>query len=455
MDKLKILIIEDDKLAQKVMSSHLTEHEVAFAGDKETATTKLHQNNYDLCFIDLMLSENDNYSGLKLLSTAVSKGIYSVVVSSCDTDDIVTRAYELGCHDFYAKGNEETNIHTILSKYIQNRKNINKDNLFSSQFITEDSVTRANILEALKYAPTALPILILGPSGSGKTSLAKIIHDHSHREGAFVAINCSAYPEDLLEAELFGYKKGAFTGAVENRKGKLAQANGGTLFLDEIGTMSPNMQMKLLKAIEEQSFYPVGSNAPEISDFRIISATLENLHQLLAQNKLRFDFFQRIHGYTVALKPLAQRRCDILPLITFLTKKEKKLSFTPEAKEFLFNHDWPGNIRELKKFLELISSGCDGRITLEQVKRHITQAIHKIPDSEFLTQHQYTYALENGLDEALDHFAYEIIKRNLEANNGKKVKTLNALKISTRLFYSTLRKHDELKKEKNSHDTTK
>ena len=291
MDKLKILIIEDDKLAQDILADNLAGQTVDFAGDKTAAERKLKAERYDICFIDLMLGENDDYSGLKLIPLAVSKGIYSVVMSSCDTEDTISKAYALGCKEFYVKGNEKSNVAAIIARYLQGDAGKKAKNVFTTGFITNDPATRSTITEALKYAPTHLPILILGPSGTGKTTLAKLLHEHSGRTGEFTAINCAAYTEDLLEAELFGYKKGAFTDAKETRKGKLAQADKGTLFLDEIGSMSHNMQTKLLKAIEEKSFYPLGADKPEYSDFRVISATLEDMQKLLAEQKLRFDFF--------------------------------------------------------------------------------------------------------------------------------------------------------------------
>lgn len=230
-----------------------------FAADRAAAERKLKAGHYDICFIDLLLGENDDYSGLKLIPLAVAKGIYSVVMSSCDTEETIGKAYALGCKEFYVKGNDEANISLIIARYLQDDGGKKAQAVFSKDFITNDPATRAIVVEALKYAATQLPILILGPSGTGKTTLAELLHRHAGREGAFVAINCATYTEELLEAELFGYKRGAFTGAHENRKGKLAQAAGGTLFLDEIGAMSQTMQLKLLKAIEEKSFYPLGA----------------------------------------------------------------------------------------------------------------------------------------------------------------------------------------------------
>ncbi|MBI5239114.1 MAG: sigma-54-dependent Fis family transcriptional regulator [Elusimicrobia bacterium] len=442
MEKLRILVVEDDKLAQKAMAKHLGSHDVTLAGDLAAASHALDAGGFDICFIDLRLGEDDHEcSGLKVIPRAAKKGIYPVVMSSSESEEVVTQAYALGCKDFYAKGNEEANVGEVIAKYRQSKTGFNADFVFTRQFVTEDPATRASIVEAAKYAPSDLPILILGPSGTGKTSLGQLIHEHSRRAGAFVAINCSAYTEELLEAELFGYRKGAFTGAADSRKGKLLQAHKGTLFLDEIGSMSLNMQTKLLKAIEERSFYPVGSDQPESSEFRIISATLEDLQKLIAQGRLRFDFFQRIHGFTVNLKPLYQRKCDILPLVRFFTRGGKRLSFAPEAKACLLEHAWPGNTRELKKFVELLAAGVEGHVTLEQVRRHLAQDSGRpSADGVCVDDVWYRYALDHGLPETVDRFIGEVIRRNLAENHGKKIKTLSSLKISNRLLYSTLKK---------------
>ncbi len=444
MDKLKILVIEDDRLAQAVMGKHLAANLPDFASDMRTAEKLLKTNKYDICFVDLKLGRDDDYSGLKLLPIVRKSRAYPVVMSSSDDEETINKAYALGCKDFYVKGNEAQNIKAVIDKYTRSKSPQTLDDIFSTQVITVDTATRAMVTEAIKYAPTDIPVMLLGPSGTGKTRIARVIHEHSARQGEFVAINCAAYSEDLLEAELFGYKKGAFTGAYDNRKGKLAQANNGTLFLDEIGSMSQNMQTKLLKAIEEKTFYPVGSDKPEHSSFRIISATLEDVQQLIAKGKMRFDFFQRIHGFTLTLKPLCQRKEDILPLIADFSKGGKRLAFEQDAKTFLLNYDWPGNVRELKKFVEMVSAG-DGLVTLEMVQGHIASRMRmEAPQAAaadgMLTNQQYEYAMNKGLNEALDRFAWEIIKRNLSTNNGRKARTLEQLKISTRLLYSTLNK---------------
>lgn len=439
MTKLKILVAEDDPMAQELMAGQLTGHRVDFAADAGTAQEKLASGKHDICFIDLKLGEKDSFSGLALIAAAKAKGAYSVVMSGHDAQEVVDKAYALGCDDFHAKGSEKTGVGAVLARFLNKRQDYAQRNLFKQGFITEDAETRAGILEALNYASANLPVLILGPSGTGKTNLARIIHEHSGRRGEFVAINCSALTDELLEAELFGFKKGAFTGATENRKGKLLAADQGTLFLDEIGSMSVKIQTKLLKAIEERSFYPLGSDKPETSQFRVISATLEDLPSLIKTGKLRFDFFQRIHGVTIELKPLARRKCDVFPLISFFTRGGgRRLSFEASAKETLLKHHWPGNIRELKTLVELLISGHEGPVTRDVVVHLLAKLSIDVIGRDFVTEEQYRFALDNGLNALVDKIVDTVIKRNLTERAGNKSRVLEALDIANRILYKSL-----------------
>jgi DNA-binding NtrC family response regulator len=439
--RIKILVVEDDALACEVIEQCLKGHEVHAVHDVLGAKKKLRQHHYDLCFVDLKLGQHDDYSGLTLIPLAIKHGAYVVVMSGKNDEAIVEKAYSLGCNDFYKKGNEDLNIKNVLSRFVMHRKNLKPKELFQTKFITTDPITRSNITDAIHYALSDIPIIILGPSGTGKTSLAKVLHDFSGRSGPFVPINCAAFPEELLEAELFGYRKGAFSGAVENRKGQLLIANNGTLFLDEIGSMSLKMQAKLLKAIEERFFYPLGSEKSEKSNFRLISATLEDIQTLIKTGSMRFDFFQRIHGFAVNIKPLAARPDDILALINHFTRETRQLAFSTKAKELLLKHDWPGNVRELRKLVELLVAGNEGNISPETMMHLINSASVMQGNGIEVTDSQYLFALRHGLPTAVERFTDQIIERCLVEHDGQKNQVRTAIQISNRLLYSSLKRH--------------
>lgn len=441
---LKILIVDDEKLSRIKIRSHLSNHQVVEAGTYEDAVSKLNQN-FDLCFIDLNLDNSGvELLGFEVLKVAVSKGIYSVVMSSLQEDDIVEHAYEIGCNDFYAKGLEKASISDTLNRYLLTKNDYLENHFFKEIFPTKSKEQKAIIKKIIPVIQTSIPICLLGESGTGKTYLAKEIHDQSKLAGAFVAVNCAAMSEELLEAELFGHAKGAYTGADSEAKGKLALANNGTLFLDEIGSMSLGMQTKLLKAIEEKSFYQVNSDKQVKSEFRLISATLDNLEEKIKSGKFRFDLFQRICGLTIKLLPLRARKEDVADLIKLeantISQSGRKIVFSKEAKAELENYTWPGNIRELKRLFQILSVDTFGIISKEDVRRYLqTNDQFEEGAQSVLTKEQVAIALKMGLPDFLEQVEQQVILEALKFNQNGIRKTIGQLKVNQSKIYKYIK----------------
>lgn len=226
-----------------------------------------------------------------------------------------------------------------------------------------------------RIAPTDISVLIVGPSGSGKELVSRAIHDNSRRAGRnFVAINCGAIAEGILESELFGHEKGAFTGSVGKREGLFVRADGGTMLLDEIGETRPDMQVKLLRVLEDGIFYPVGADRPVRTDVRIIAATNRDLTVAIADRQFREDLYFRLSVIKIVLPPLYERREDILPLLYFFAQKEKLKGFSDSALDVLRRYDWPGNVRQLRNFvMRMAALHSDRQVEKVEVEKFIAE----------------------------------------------------------------------------------
>ena len=291
------------------------------------------------------------------------------------------------------------------------------------------------------------PLLIEGETGTGKTRLAKQVHEKSdRRHRAFIHLNCSEMSENLIESELFGHKKGSFSGAIQDKKGKLELADGGTLFLDELGSMPKNVQVKLLKAIEEKTFYPVGAEGMVTSDFRLISATCEPLANLVEQGEFREDLFFRIYGQHVVLSPLRERKKDIDRFIEmFLERSERKMVLTSTARKKMHEYHWPGNIRELERVVDQLLGAKRGRIEETDLPEHIRRNCHPLQlaskrgtspaaSSDAFSDY-FELATKDGLKKAVEALENDLVKHFLERNQGKVRPTLGDLHISNSSFY--------------------
>ena len=312
---------------------------------------------------------------------------------------------------------------------------------------------------AKKVAPSSSTVLILGESGTGKEVLAKYIHFCSKRQGPFVAINCAAIPEELLEAELFGYEKGAFTGAVKSKPGKFEVAHKGTLFLDEIGDMSLKLQAKLLRVLQERQVERLGGNTPIKVDTRIIAATNKNLEEEVKNGNFREDLYFRLNVIPLHLPPLRERKEDISLLATFFLKKickregieEKK--FSKEALELLKNYHWPGNIRELENFVERLVILTDKKIIepedlssdLVNLKAVRSSKTSVLEDRDLLLSSLNLPEIsEDGieLNKVLREIEIYYLKKALQLSKGVKAKAARLLGLNRTTFIEKLKKYN-------------
>ena len=405
----QILIIEDDQLLAKYLKDIVSKHHRTFVcHDLESAKNAISNINPDLVFTDLNLSNDVPLEGLSIVKICKSQNIPSVVLTSHGEDEVIREAFIRGCSHYLVKDEFENEVERIIKntlgdpseKYISDHLKTNSSE-FKSQvkFLLERSSNRS------------LPLLLTGETGVGKTHLAQLIHKYEDSKKPFISKNLTELSETVVESELFGHKKGAFTGATEDRKGWIEQANGGTLFLDEIGALSLNTQQKLLKVLEEKKITPVGSTETINVDFRLITATCENLQEKIENGEFRVDFYFRIKGAELTIPPLRRRIEDLESFISEENKKQKrKIFFTDDAIKGLKEYSWPGNFRELKSILNSIYSGNESLIGMDQVRPLLRIGKTEVENQELLTPKLNNDILTNGLPDAIKRLETEVFK---------------------------------------------
>jgi transcriptional regulator with PAS, ATPase and Fis domain len=312
---------------------------------------------------------------------------------------------------------------------------------FFPDIIGESMAMRGLLGLIKKVAPTDSTVLILGESGTGKELVASSIHTNSERKNqTFIKLNCAAIPEELLESELFGHEKGAFTGATKFKPGKFDMANGGTLFLDEIGDMPFNLQAKVLRILQEQEFYRVGGSRTIKVDVRIIASTNKNLEKMVQEGTFREDLFYRLNVFTLHLPPLRERKEDIPLLVDFfLQNAPKKVEISSVALQMLVAFGWPGNIRELQNTIESASVIAeDGYIEPAQLPGKITSTFNSPgPD-----QTEFRMPAYSSLDERLSEIEKSMIIEALRKTGGVQVRATELLGINQRSLWHRIKKHN-------------
>ncbi|MGE4107364.1 MAG: sigma-54-dependent transcriptional regulator [Bacteriovoracia bacterium] len=421
---LKILVVEDDDLHRHNLAKQLSNqgHEIQQAASKAQALDKISNGQFDLSFVDLDLDERR--AGFDLIPLLKKKGVYSVILSGHREEAYVEEGYGKECDDYLTKPFKATAVDEILLNYRGSSQKTRLRKLIAQKMITQDPdhLQQFDILVE-SMGIKKLPILITGPSGVGKSVLAEILHEgwHGHKD-RFVEINANSLSDTLLQSELLGHVDGAFTGAHKKRIGKIAQADQGTLFIDEIGTIGTRMQHTLLVPLANGHFSPVGSNERLYSDFKLITATCEELHEKISAKQFREDFFNRISGVTVKFKPLKERRQDIELLLNHVQKnfgEGRGMAIRPSAKKALLEYDWPGNEREFFEFWKSKAKTKKPVFSVEDLPHKI--ATNSYPGKHaynLLTERQIKYVEEVGLKaflaelekEVADHFRRKLGK---------------------------------------------
>ena len=429
---IKILICDDDKYFRMALKELLAPHGLVFEADSEYSAQNLIEDNFfDIALIDMEI--DGPLSGINILKQTKSKRIHSIILSSQNSETVIEEAYENGCDHFLAKSQYRSQLEPYIYKYKKQYLSNDISNFFKEKYITNDAELKYKIEDLCKVNLKNKTVFITGETGVGKSLIGELLHQQTYDNSKpFIHINCAEVPENLIESELFGHEKGSFTGATHKKIGKLELANGGTLFLDEIGTMPMSMQQKLLKALDQRIFYPVGSEAPIQSEFTLITATCEDLFDKILKEKFRKDLFFRVSGHNLHIKPLRERKSDIPFLIRhFLKSSHRRFIIKESATEELVKYSWPGNIRELKKKIDLLSSKEKGII----VKEDITFSNQLEVESAWLTSQQRTFIESNGLREFIKEIEEESLKNTLKKNGGKITQTIKELRISASAFY--------------------
>ncbi len=380
MPRSTLLVIDDEPniLSSLRRALELEGYGVEVAGSGAIGLSKLDERDVDMVLLDVMMP---GMNGLDVLARVREKhpDVSVVMMSGNATIETAVRATKLGAHDFVEKPLSSDKLLLTVQNTLAyaglRRENARLAAKAGGDFamIGSSPVMRAIFDKIAKTAPTSGRVLITGDNGTGKELVARAIHDHSKRAGGpFIKLNCAAIPAELIESELFGHEKGAFTGATQQRRGKFELADGGTLFLDEVGDMNPGAQAKVLRVLQEGEFERVGGDQTIKTDVRVIAATNKNLPEEIASNRFREDLYYRLNVVPLELAPLRDRREDVPGLIEhFLAyvckvddRREKRVA--AGAVTMLMQYDWPGNVRELKNLIErLVILTGDAEVIVE------------------------------------------------------------------------------------------
>ncbi|NLX96579.1 MAG: sigma-54-dependent Fis family transcriptional regulator [Rhodopirellula sp.] len=452
---MKLLFADDEKSLQELMRLELPRmgHEVTVCPDGLTAAAALERNTYDCILVDL---DMPGLNGIEVIARAkqLAPETEAVVLTGKSSMETAVAALRQGTFDYLTKPCKLVEIQAVLKRVAERRELTRKyralkrrlERLEGTSELVGDSPGMDKVRAIIsKVAPTNSTVLILGETGTGKELVARALHDQSLRaEMPFVAINCGALPENLIESELFGHRKGAFTGADEHRVGLFEVANGGTLFLDEIGELAKAMQAKLLRFLESGEIRRVGENDSFTCDVRVLCATHRHLEEMVGEGEFREDLWFRVNTFEIPLPPLRERPDDIPRLARHLAGRFRKVPpdadiFAKDALAALSEHDWPGNVRELVNVIEHAMILCDDLpITPEHLPSRLTlRRPRSIAGAVRVADHS---------TKSLREIEMDAIFEALERCGGNKPKAAEQLGVSLKTLYNKLNQVSGLEK---------
>lgn len=452
MKKPKILIADDEIKMRRNMGIILKDkgYDIDFAGDGDEAWEKFSKNTYDLLLTDWRMPGMDGMELVKLIH-AKNPDVPVIIITGYGSIDSAIRAMKYGAYDYITKPFKNEKIRNIIARALDHlylkdenrylREAIKVKYNFDSFIGSSPQVENLRKMAAKVAATNSTTVLIYGESGTGKEVVTKLIHFNSQRRGRpFIAFNCAALPDDLLENELFGSEKGAFTGSIEGKAGKFELADTGTIFMDEIGDLSLRAQSKILRVLEERKFERIGGSKSIHVDVRIIAATNKDLKKMVEDGTFREDLYFRFNIFPLVIPPLRKRKEDIELIASYFleqfsreTGKQIK-GFTKQAMKFMISNPWQGNVRELKNSIERAVILCDNSMITEDdlmyekygaKQKHTDMAISIPPGGISLE------AVEKAL-----------IVKAMERGEGNKTRAAQLLKITRNALYSRLNKYN-------------
>jgi DNA-binding NtrC family response regulator len=451
----KILVVDDNPDVLKLIANILesNNYEVKTVSNGASAIKELESNDYDMVLTDLMMPDVD---GMQVLENAILKipKTICIILTGHGTIKSSVEAIKKGAFDYITKPVSPGELLIFVEKALK-FKNLEEENIrlkkeLKGKYHNKNIVGTSKVIKKIydlieKVSDTDGTVLITGASGTGKELIAKSIHYNSQRsDKPMVVINCGAIPEALLESELFGHEKGAFTGAYKKRIGRFERANGGTIFLDEIGEMSPALQIKLLRVLQEQQFERVGATKTLHVDLRFIAATNKNLTTAINMEKFREDLYYRLNVIPIKVPSLKQRRSDIPLLIDHFLKKFQKgkgdriTGFSQAAMDAILAYDWPGNVRELENVIKRLTILSEGSVVdFDELPENMQDvSVSRHPAKEVIIDNDL------NLNEAVQDYEKRIILEALEKTNWVKSKAAKLLNINRTTLVAKIKKQN-------------